>query len=86
MIYPRSFINFLQVSDSSWDQKYRCRMWFTVIVGKVNDILAAIKRGSLCVSRWNTLWSRDFMLYFIKFHYTLKLIIQPDYQLRVFLT
>ena len=33
-------------------------MWIATIVGKVDNDFAAIEPGPLCVSWWNTLWSR----------------------------
>ena len=47
----------------SWDQKYLNRMWIAIIVGKVDDDLAAIEPGPPCVSWWNTLWSRVLRVY-----------------------
>ena len=38
-------------------------MWIAIIVGKKDDDLAAIEPGPLCVSRWNTLWSRVLKIY-----------------------
>ena len=33
-------------------------MWIAIVVGKVDDNLAALEPDPPCVSRWNTLWSR----------------------------
>ena len=38
-------------------------MWIATIVEKVDDNLAAIEPGPPCVSRWNTLWSRELRVY-----------------------
>ena len=45
------------------EPKYLYRMWIAIIVGKVDDDLAAIEPGPPCVSRWSTLWSRVLRVY-----------------------
>ena len=49
-------------------------VYSNTLVGKGNDVLPAIEPGSLCVSRWKTLLSRELRLYVA--------IAQPDYQLQ----